>query len=279
MTLPYICFASSQGSNDYRGCLGPIYYNLFDTRLHAVETIFPVETQNGKGLQKLFAHQKNHLIHALKENNVSFVFSGDHSSAMGTWQYMLEQHPDMHLIWVDAHLDAHNPVDTVSDNIHGMPIAYMLGDFQLEADMRPLTHPLKGENIHIIGARSYAPIELKKMREHGVNLYLEKDMLATPLENIFHQVKAKIGHKPYGISLDLDIIDPTHCPGVNCPSDGGIIPEALLTALPIIFEECKLLELTEYNPARDTDHQTRKIISHILDDYLNARINSERASG
>ena len=276
MTIPYICYASSQGSNDYRGCLGPVYYNLFDQRLRAIETIFPAETSSGKAVQDSFSSQKNKIIRALGESDADLIISGDHSSAMGTWQYMSERHPDMHLIWIDAHLDAHNPTDSQSHNIHGMPTAYLLGDFALKNDPSPLKVPLTGSQIHFIGTRSFEPIEQVKLEKYGASIYSHHDILASSLKEVIKKVLAKIGNQPYGISLDLDIFDPQYCPGVNCPADSGLLPEQLLKELPCLLKKCQLLEITEYNPAQDIDHQTRKIMSHIIDDYLEARMSEER---
>jgi arginase len=226
------------------------------------------------------AHLTRHLASAVTAclpHQVPFVLSGDHSSAIGTWQGVTRA---MHrstggrtgpgLVWIDAHMDAHTPQGSPSGALHGMPLAVLLGEGDPRlVDKGALLDPAR---IALVGVRSFEPPEARRLERLGVAVYTMADIrregLPCVLAGAIRRASASDGAapSPWGLSLDLDAIDPTEAPAVNTPAPGGLgtielvdtLTSLSLPSLPIA------LELTEYNPARDTDGRTRRVAAALL---------------
>jgi ornithine--oxo-acid transaminase len=195
------------------------------------------------------------------------VIGGDHSLAAGSWRGIgraLGAAPG--LIWIDAHLDAHTPDSSPSGNAHGMPLAALfgLGD--------PLMTDIPGPSLDpartvVIGVRSYETAEIERLAALGVRLYEMPEINARGLAEVFAEARSLVDNGPWGISLDLDAIDPGHAPGVSTPVAGGLLPEALRQVLRGVLRErnCVGLEIAEYNPLADPDGRTANLVLGLLD--------------
>ena len=101
------------------------------------------------------------------------VLGGDHIVGAGTWRGVaraLAPRGKLGLIWIDAHLDAHTPQTTHTGNIHGMPLAALLGIGDETLTGLPGPH-LDPAHVTIIGARSWEPEELKLLQKLGVKIF------------------------------------------------------------------------------------------------------------
>jgi arginase len=200
------------------------------------------------------------------------VIGGDHSIAMGTWSGMahaLRKEGNIGLIWFDAHLDSHTPSTTESGNIHGMPVAHLLGYGEtalctlLDSDPK-----LRPENVCFIGIRSYEAGELQLLKKLNVKIFfieevLEKGMMAVMQEAIAHVSRHTTA---YGISIDLDGIDPVEAPGVGTPEENGVKADDFISSLSLIHNDPKCLgvEVVEFNPGQDKNDKTKKIMRELL---------------
>jgi arginase len=197
------------------------------------------------------------------------VFGGDHSSAIGTWSGASHGKDSIGLIWIDAHMDSHTFDTTQSGNIHGMPLAVLLGYGD-----RALTHivsgqaKLKPEHTSLIGVRSFEAGEKKLLHRLGVSIYGMQDIKAKGLKAVLQEAiaRAKKNTVGFGISLDLDAIDPRDAPGVGVPEANGIRGKDLCLALALLQNELQLigLEIAEYNPHLDEFHKTESLIQKII---------------
>ena len=187
--------------------------------------------------------------------------------AMGTWSGVARARRSdgaLGLIWIDAHLDAHTPATTPSGNRHGMPIAYLLGcgDDALRhlAGSRPALRP---QNVCIVGVRSCERQEAALLRRLGVRVIGDDEIARIGVEAALRSAMEIVrrGTIGFGVSLDLDVIDPVDAPGVGTPVAGGIPARALSVALEGIGRQPGFvgLELVEYNPDRDRDGRTARI--------------------
>lgn len=204
------------------------------------------------------------------------VVGGDHSVAMGTWSGLIKGLSDLQsdkgaigLLWIDAHMDAHNFSTSPSDNTHGMPIFALLSDKDLSLNcLCPAAGQLNADKLVVLGVRSYEESERNFLESRGVTIgYMNK------LRNgRFHcafiaalQALRK-NCSTIGISIDMDAIDPLQAPGVASPVAGGINLKELCAAL----EQAKLLneiiglEICEYDPSRDIQYRTRSAVIELI---------------
>jgi ornithine--oxo-acid transaminase len=204
---------------------------------------------------------------ALRAGERPLVIGGDHAMAAGTWRGVgraLGEAPG--LIWIDAHLDAHTPASSPSGNAHGMPLAALfgLGDPQLVEISGP---PLDPRRTVVIGVRSYEPAEVACLGELGVRWYGMEEIEERGIEEVLAEARRLVGNGPWGVSLDLDALDPLPAPGVSTPVADGLLPEELLPGLRGILRErdCVALEIAEYNPLADPDGRTARLVLELLD--------------
>jgi arginase len=212
------------------------------------------------------------LTHALAGNKRFCVFGGDHATAIGTWsgaQHALEPQGDLGLIWFDAHMDAHTHDTSHTGNIHGMPVAALLGHGipALTQILNPHAK-LKPEHLCLIGIRSFESDEKKLLDKLGVRVFMIEDVQSLGLANIIQEAKRIVSTNTqgYGISIDLDAFDPTDAPAVATPEPGGITARELLPLLSFIGNDphCIGYEITEFNPDKDVNEKTQQLIFNIL---------------
>lgn len=204
---------------------------------------------------------------AIAEGHHPLVLGGDHSMAAGTWRGIgraLGKAPG--LIWIDAHLDAHTPASSPSGNVHGMPLAALfgLGEPEMTGVPGPSLDPAR---TVVIGARSYEAAEVEHLAGLGVRIFAMDEIEARGLPDVFAEALQQVSNGPWGISLDLDVLDPVDAPAVSTPATGGISLAALRQAVRGVLRDrnCVGLEIAEYNPLNDIDNRTLRTIIALLD--------------
>ena len=200
--------------------------------------------------------------------DVPVVIGGDHSCAIGTWSGVAEKHGDFGLIWVDAHMDSHTPQTSITQNVHGMPLANLLG----YGDFTHLANPkLKPENLIPIGIRSYEPEEKELLDKLGVKIYYDENC-----KNIHKVIEEAINHfpakLPLGVSIDMDAFTHKDAPGVGTPEPGGIDLKIFTAAMQAqSHRKLCCLEVVEFNPTFDKDNITANNVINIIN-HLEANI-------
>lgn len=216
----------------------------------------------------------------LLENNSDFpvIIGGDHSCAIATWSSIIEAldlRKKYGLIWIDAHMDAHTVHTSPSGAYHGMPISFLLGHNveHFNLSKKPLIDP---NNIVIIGVRSFEKEERDFLETKQVRVYYIDEVNKRGLKDIFVEALkiVKKNTKYFGVSIDIDALDPLDAPGVGSPVEKGIRWQELKTSLPILFsEQCfNALEIAEFNPSFDIDNRTAKILLQIIIEAAEHRV-------
>ncbi|MBX9585785.1 MAG: arginase [Gammaproteobacteria bacterium] len=241
------------------------------------ECFYP--TGRARGIEALpFLHDINVRLATTTENlsragKYFVTLGGDHSSAIGTWSGAssgVAKHGDLGLIWFDAHMDSHTPETTPSDNIHGMPLATLLGygDPSLTS-VRTSTPKIKPEHLCLIGVRSYEAEEKKLLEHLNVRIFYMEEINERGIEIVLSEALtiASTGTAGYGISFDLDALDPIEAPGVGTPEPKGLSSKPLFNALKSCNNHPSLigLEIAEFNPTLDKNHQTEEIIFDLIE--------------
>lgn len=200
------------------------------------------------------------------------ILGGDHSVAVGTWRGLgrslaARGLPPPGLLWIDAHLDAHTPYTSRTGNPHGMPLAALLGvgAQELLAVPGPLLDP---HRVVVLGARSWEDDELRLLRALGVRVFCMDEIGRRGLGPVFAEALAVVGAQgPFGVSLDLDALDPLEAPGVSTPVSGGIVAADLRQALTGLGRHPHLaaLEIAEYHPGEDPGQRTGRLAIDLVE--------------
>jgi arginase len=204
------------------------------------------------------------------------VIGGDHSCAIGTWsgtQAAIQTHGKLGLIWIDAHMGSHTPATTLSGNVHGMPLACLLG--YGEHALTSICHTqakLLPENICLIGTRSFEPGEAELLAKLKVRIYDMEEITQRGLDTVLIEARELVSKNTvgYGISIDLDALDPQDAPGVSSPALAGIRAKDLLQGLTSFKQDKNLLgiELSEYAPTYDVAHKTATLCCQIIETFF-----------
>ena len=209
----------------------------------------------------------------LQAGHFPLVVGGDHSCAIGTWSgvhHALAGRGPLGLIWIDAHMDSHTFATTPSGQIHGMPLACLLGhgDAALtaidgaEAKLRP-------EHVCLIGVRRYEAGEAALLHRLGVRVFDMDEIRLRGLAAVFDEALAIVRQctAGFGVSVDLDALDPEEEPGVSTPVPGGLHRAELAAALSRLRGDPAFvaMEIVEYNPQRDRRHATADAAGALVD--------------
>ena len=201
-----------------------------------------------------------HTVAAMEAGEWPLVIGGDHSIAMGTVSgvssYLKKSGEKLGLIWFDAHGDMNLPESTPSGNIHGMPLAHLLGygdaDLSSIHGVKPAVDP---ENVVLIGIRDIDQKERDFINASGVKAFSMRDIDQLGMARVASEALAIVnaGTAGFHVSFDLDGCDPEVIPGTGTTVPGGVsFREAHL-----LLEECAAdgrilsLEVVELNPFLD----------------------------
>ena len=205
---------------------------------------------------------------AMQRGHLPCVLGGDHSCAGGTWTGVARAlDGDLGLVWIDAHMDAHTPRTSHTGRLHGMPLAWLLGE-----DDDPLygltTGVIKPRHVALIGVRSFEPEERARLDHLGVRVVYMEEVHKRGIGAVLDEaiVIATRGTAAFGVSIDLDVVTPDEAPGVGTPVPDGVSGEELARALEGIGQRSDLaaIELVEYSPRLDPTRRTARVAIEIL---------------
>jgi arginase len=248
-------------------CQGKI---LYPTVSASGERAAPIRDR--LGMIALLNKQLADALAGLNRGIFPIILGGDHSIAVGTWSGIAarQQFKKLGLIWIDAHMDAHTPETTPSGAWHGMPLAALLGyGADQFCHLKSANPILKPENVCLIGTRSYEEGEAALLHHLSVRIYTIQEVRERGLQVVLQEaiVRVASGTEGFGVSLDVDVLDPQEAPGVGSPERGGLAQEELLAALPLLSQDPRFIafEMVEFNPQRDFQHKTLELCLGILE--------------
>jgi arginase len=225
----------------------------------------------------------------LERSGIPLVIGGDHSIAIGTISGIaahLKQQKGraasgasscLGVIWFDAHGDINTPETSPSGNIHGMPVACLLG--QGPAELTGLGYPgpkVDPRRFVQIGLRDLDEIEKRQLRDSGITAFTMEDIdrrgMATVVQQAIELVMDGTDH--VHVSFDVDAIDPMYAPGTGTRKIGGLTYREAHLALEMIAETGRLcsMELVEVNPILDNQNQTAELAVGLIASALGKKI-------
>lgn len=217
----------------------------------------------------------------LEKGNFPLCIGGDHSMALGTISgiasYCKKRKMRLGVIWIDAHSDMNTDETSPSGNIHGMPLAALLGlgcdELVNILGFSPKLHP---ENCALIGIRSIDETEKLNIKKLKVPIYTMNDIdklgIHRIIAKVLKQFREKVDH--IHISFDLDSVDPLVAPGVGTPIPGGLsYREAHLLMETIAECGCmSSIEIAEVNPILDHKNQSAVFTAELIASSMGQRI-------
>ncbi len=197
---------------------------------------------------------------SLSRGETPLVIGGDHSIAMGTVSgisaHLRGQKQRSGLIWFDAHGDMNLPETSPSGNVHGMPLAHLLGYGDPElSDILQSKPAVAPENVALIGIRDIDRVEREFINKSGITAFTMRDIDQLGMSEVSRRALELVnaGTAGFHISFDLDGCDPEVIPGSGTLVPGGVsFREAHL-----LLEDCAndgrmiSMEVVELNPFLD----------------------------
>ncbi len=230
--------------------------------------LIPEKLPRREALARLCTNLADRVAEAIAAHELPLVLGGDHAIAAGTWRGAARNSPGpFGLLWIDAHMDAHRPEDSASGNWHGMPLAALLGSGAPEFTTIPGPSP-DPAHICIVGARSYESSELAYLYGKHVRIFGMAEIRRKGLDQVMKEALARVrrDRSAWGLSLDLDALDPADAPGVSTPAARGLRGTELAAALAGLARDPRLtaLEIVEYYPERDEAQRTATLSSALI---------------
>ncbi|HET6564285.1 MAG TPA: arginase [Xanthomonadales bacterium] len=196
----------------------------------------------------------------LQAGEFPLIIGGDHSIAMGTVSgvsgHFREQGKKIGLIWFDAHGDMNTPTSSPSGNIHGMPLAHLLG--QGDEDLKNIGgfHPkVDPDNVVLIGIRDIDAGERRIIRESGIHAFTMREIDEQGMAAVAAQALEIVndGTAGFHISFDVDGCDPTVIPGSGTLVPGGVSFREAHLLLEYCADDGDMvsMEVVELNPFLD----------------------------
>ena len=201
----------------------------------------------------------------LDEDMLPLVLGGDHSIAVGTVAgaaaHFHKAGKRVGVIWLDAHGDMNTPDSSPSGNVHGMPLASIMGSGPPElVDLAGVKPMVDSRNVALVGIRDLDSKERRFAKESGVHVFTRRDIDERGMREVMAEAIRFATDDTAGIcvSLDMDFVDPSDAPGVGTPVRGGVTYREAHLALEMIADSRAMVsfELVEINPVIDLHNTT-----------------------
>ena len=211
----------------------------------------------------------------VEQGQTPIFIGGDHTLAIGSIGGCTHTEP-AGLIWIDAHGDFNTPQTTLTNNIHGMTLAVLMGDgYPGLVNVGRPGAKLLAEDVVMIGIRDLDPGERVRVKESGITVYTMRDIDERGMGVITREALERLEHRErLHVSLDMDALDPQVGPGVGTLSPGGITCREAQLLMEIIADSgrCSALDIVEINPIFDHHNQTARLAVALTASLFGKRI-------
>ncbi|MCD4678723.1 MAG: arginase [Desulfobacula sp.] len=198
----------------------------------------------------------------VKKGHFPLFIGGDHSIAVGTVAAVTNDEPTG-LIWIDAHGDFNTPDTSPSGNIHGMPLAALIGEGHKSlVDVGRPGAKIDPDNVVMIGQRDLDVNEKKRLKKTGITVFTKRDIDEQGISSVANKALMKFVHlKKIHLTVDMDALDPVEAPGVGTPVPGGISYREAHLLMEILADSGKVtsMYLVEINPILDIANKTAEL--------------------
>lgn len=218
---------------------------------------------------------------SLAAGRLPLTIGGDHSIAIGTIsgtaRHYRQEGKKLGLLWIDAHADLNTLETSPSQNIHGMPLATVLGHGHENlvnlGDFQPKVSP---EHVALVGIRTLDDLEKEMCKSSNIAYYTMRDIDEQGMFQVMKKAIDRVTKDTDGIhvSFDIDGVDPAYAPGVSTPESGGLSYREAHLLLEMVADTGKLaaLDVVELNPINDESHKTANFAVELIQSALGKSI-------
>lgn len=201
----------------------------------------------------------------LSESYLPLVLGGDHSIAIGSFagvsDFFRKQSKKVGCLWLDAHGDMNTPESSPSGNVHGMPLAALIGYGAPElVELLGYKPKVEPRNVSVVGVRDLDARERRLLKDSGVHALTMRDIDERGMREVMSEALRFASDDTDGIavSLDMDFVDPADAPGVGTPVRGGVTYREAHLAMEMIADSEAMVsfEVVEINPVIDLHNKT-----------------------
>jgi arginase len=217
----------------------------------------------------------------VRDGGTPLVLGGDHSlaagSVAGVATAMAEKKKSLGLVWIDAHGDINTPASSLSGNVHGMPVAHLLGlgDRRLSTVSRKVP-AIRPEHLVYVGLRDLDEAEKEVIKSMNLRAFTMRHIDERGLRAVVADAieVASRGTAGFYLSCDADWVDPSYAPGVGTAVRGGATLREAHLAMEMIHDSGLLLgmDLVEINPILDSRNQTAELSAALVASAFGRRI-------
>lgn len=219
----------------------------------------PVEGPPWERLAVLYDEVAREVASVAEQGAAVAVLSGDCTTSLGTIAGLQRsgRFESLGIVWFDAHGDLHTPQSTTSGYLGGMPLRMLIGEGDPAVAERTGLRPLGASNVVLADARDLDPPEREYLAHSPVR--------HVPVEAVASQGVLPDG--PLYLHVDLDVLDPSHVPGLSIPAAGGTDPATLAGALSAVLTTGRVAALgiaCTWTPGRDAVPAVRGLVSELV---------------
>lgn len=205
----------------------------------------------------------------IHKGNKIIAIGGDHSISLGTISgAAYNEEESLGLLWLDAHPDLNTEKTTMTGNVHGMPLAALLGEGNSElVNLSKKGAKIRKENVIIIGVKDIDLAEAELIASLKLKTFGISKIVSSGLDPIFDEINQLISRTSrIWVSIDLDVMDEQYAPGVGMPNYGGLTYREMSAISAFIGKNCKVvgMDIVEYNPVNDIEHLTSDLAIEIV---------------
>lgn len=211
-----------------------------------------------------------------REGDFALFLGGDHSMSIGSIAAQAREGERLGVVWVDAHGDFNTPETSPSGNIHGMPVAVLVGDGPSElVDVGFPGPALQAADIVQIGIRDLDARERERLAASGVSVFTIRHVDEFGIAAVARQALDRL--RPAArlhVSLDMDSLAPEVAPGVGTPVPGGLSYREAHLLMEILGDSDRVgsLDIVEVNPILDQLNRTAELAVELAATLLGQRI-------
>ena len=204
----------------------------------------------------------------VKKNEKIIALGGDHSITLGTVSGASKAlNGNLGIIYIDAHGDMNTDKTTTTGNIHGMPLAALMGfGNTILTSLCGFSPKIQKDQMLHIGGKDFDKGELELIQKEKLNCFTVFDMLSYGLSPLLKKIK-ELQSKASNIwvSFDLDVVDGIYAPGVGIPNNGGLTYREIVAIAAYIGINCNVvgIDIVEYNPTKDIGNKTAELAIEI----------------
>ena len=250
--------------------------NLKDLKIRKIDEIFyddevyPDNLKHIKSVIETCSLVAEELDKIFKRKNKPLLIGGDHALGMASVSAAANNCEKLGLIWIDAHTDINTDETSESGNIHGMPVAALMGYGEKSLTKFLNDNPkIKAENIVYFGLRDVDAGEKVFVKEHNIKCFYYDEIEKNGLQKSMAEAIAYLMEKADNIhiSLDLDCMDPSIIKGVSVPVEKGFTPQEVEYILGELFNRLNIssVDIMEFNPKYDTDGYTKDVTVSLIE--------------